>query len=138
MVGETDSLKGEIDSIPYGIFCMKEPDYVMKIMATYGELTAKDGQKESIRKYTSGGEQVGKNQYTLPFSNHFDYWHRVDDHNNLCHSLPSIESTWVTHRWATRIFSFIFAMVQINCYLAFKFFVWRGQERQTLGQFGQT
>jgi hypothetical protein len=25
-----------INDTPYGIFCMKEEDYVMKIMATYG------------------------------------------------------------------------------------------------------
>ena len=34
-VGEVDSLKGILDNVHYDIFCMKEPDYVMKIMSTY-------------------------------------------------------------------------------------------------------
>ena len=33
-VGSVDSLKGKIDNVPYDIYCMKEPDYVMKIMST--------------------------------------------------------------------------------------------------------
>ena len=37
-VGETDCLKGVLDNIPYNIFVMREPDYTMKLMATYGEL----------------------------------------------------------------------------------------------------
>ena len=33
-VGDTDSLRGKIDNVHYDIMCMKEPDYVMKIMIT--------------------------------------------------------------------------------------------------------
>ena len=29
-ISSTDSLKGKIDDTHYGIFCIKEPDYVMK------------------------------------------------------------------------------------------------------------
>jgi hypothetical protein len=35
-VVDTDVLHGMIDDTLYDIFCMKEEDYVMKIMATYG------------------------------------------------------------------------------------------------------
>ena len=45
-VGETDSLRGKIDDVHFDIMCMKEPDYVMKIMSTYGGLTVKPGQRE--------------------------------------------------------------------------------------------
>ena len=41
-VGETDSLHGELEGGPYDIFGMKEPDYIMKIMSTYGGLYVKD------------------------------------------------------------------------------------------------
>jgi hypothetical protein len=34
--GDTDVLHGMIDDTLYDIFCMKEEDYVMKIMAKYG------------------------------------------------------------------------------------------------------
>ena len=38
-VGSTDALRGVLDGEPYNIFVMKEPDYSMKLMATYGGLT---------------------------------------------------------------------------------------------------
>ena len=40
-IGECDSLQGRRDDVPIAIFCMKEPDYVMKIMSLYGGLTVK-------------------------------------------------------------------------------------------------
>ena len=46
-----DSLHGVLDNLPYNIFCMKEPEYTMKIMATYSGLTELEGQKESVRKF---------------------------------------------------------------------------------------
>ena len=63
-VGDRDSLHGMLDGVAYDIFCMKEPDYVMKIMATYCGLTVKDGQKESRRKYETDGEMIEKNSNT--------------------------------------------------------------------------
>ena len=35
-VGTTDSLLGKMHDIPFHIYAMKEPDYVMKLMSTYG------------------------------------------------------------------------------------------------------
>ena len=35
-VGTADSWKGKLDGIPFHVFCMKEPDYVMSLMSTYG------------------------------------------------------------------------------------------------------
>ena len=35
-VGSTDSYRGTLMDTQYDIFCMKESDYVMKIMSTYG------------------------------------------------------------------------------------------------------
>ena len=127
-VGSTDSLKGVLDGVHYDIMCMKEPDYVMKIMTTYGRLVAKSNQKESKRKWvdeSSRQEHEKSFQYTEPFSNHFEYRHIVDDHNNLRHQVPAIEEIWATHRWATRVFQFILAITEVNCYLAFKYFVWK-------------
>ena len=47
----------------------------------------------------------------------------VNNYNNLRYSIPSIEATWVTHRWATRVFSFILAVTEENYYLAFKCYI---------------
>ena len=35
-IGSADSLPGTIDDVPFHIYGMKEPDYVMKLMSTYG------------------------------------------------------------------------------------------------------
>ena len=42
-VGDMDATKRlELDGVPYKLFCMKETDYTMKLMATYGALLVKD------------------------------------------------------------------------------------------------
>ena len=36
-IGGTDSLPGKMDDVPFHIlYTIKEPDYVMKLMSTYG------------------------------------------------------------------------------------------------------
>ena len=37
-VGKVDAIKGVLDDVPFYLFAMKEPDYVMQIMSTYGTL----------------------------------------------------------------------------------------------------
>ena len=37
-VGGVDSLTGKLDGVHYDIFYMEDPDYIMKIMSTYGKL----------------------------------------------------------------------------------------------------
>ena len=108
-VGETDSRAGVLDGVPFDIFCLKEPEYVMKIMATYSGLTELDKQKESVRKYVGldGSNKTSRFKYCEPFANHYIYRHSVDDHNNNRHGVPSIEGTWVTHRWVNIVFAFL-------------------------------
>ena len=135
-VGSTDAIHGIMDEVHYDFFCMKEPDYVMKIMSTYGGLLVKEGQRVSKRVFKEGNEEKKMEfKYTEPFSNHFDYRHIIDDHNNLRHATPSIEETWRTHRWANRVFAFLFAVTEINIYLAFVNLVWSGEERKKLQEF---
>ena len=35
-VGDADSWAGQLDDVPVHVFAMKEPDYVMSLMSTYG------------------------------------------------------------------------------------------------------
>ena len=35
-VGDANTIKGTMDAIPFEIHAMKEPDYVMILMSTYG------------------------------------------------------------------------------------------------------
>jgi hypothetical protein len=105
---------------------MKEPDCTMKIMGTASGLFATDD-KVHRHVYREGGEQrTTEFLYMEPFSLHFQYRHDVDDHNNLCHAVPSIEETWVTTRWALRVFEFVLAVTEVNIFLALRFFVWGG------------
>lgn len=136
-VGGCDALPGVLDGVQFHIFGMKEPDYTMKLMSTYGSLTAKDDQRESKRivKSETGEETTKTFQYTEPFANHYDYRHVVDDHNNNRHSGISIEETWLTHRWENRVFAFLLAISEVNAFLAFKYFIWSKTDTTTLLQF---
>ena len=140
-VGECDALHGTLDGVKYNIFSLKEPNYVMKLMSTYGGLIVKPNERTSKRVYFDEQKQESVTvsfQYTEPFSNHYLYRHSVDDNNNLRHQLPSIEDTWKTQRWANRVFAFIIAVTEVNCYLAFKYFLWeqnRTQKIPTLHEF---
>ena len=100
---------------------MKEPDYTMELMATYGLLTHYNGEKDNVR-HDKGETHTFK--YTKPFSDHFKYRHMVDDHNNLRHSSPSFEDTWVTHRWQNKVFAFLLAVTEINLYLWLRYTTW--------------
>ena len=54
-VGDVDAICGELDDIPFYIYGMKEPDYVMQLMATYGIL-----EKKGVKKVTTWLEDSNK------------------------------------------------------------------------------
>jgi hypothetical protein len=35
-IGDVDALNGTLDGVPYNIMCMKDVDYTMKLMSTFG------------------------------------------------------------------------------------------------------
>jgi hypothetical protein len=92
-------LTGRLDDVPYDLFCMKDVDYTMKLMSTYGFLVPRPNAPDKQRtETTAGGAKVLHTfKYTVPFENHFLYRYCVDDRNNLRHSDVSLEETWVTH-----------------------------------------
>ena len=104
----------------------------MKIMATGGVLEADDSCKMAQR---GNGPSAVRFKYTKPIDWHFRYRHAIDDHNNLCHALPSIEGTWITTRWPIRVFSFLLALTEVNMFLALRFFVWNKEEKMELVHF---
>ena len=57
-VGDVDVATGTLDDVPYKVFCMKEPDYVMKLMSTYGDLSIPEQQEDTIRIYEKDGKDV--------------------------------------------------------------------------------
>ena len=138
-LGACDSIKGIMDEVPYNLFCMKDKDFVMKLMSTYGGLVETRGQEKTWRWFKAnraGGNSILRFfRYKEPFANHYKYRHCVDDHNNLRHSIPSIEGSIKTHRWELRVFCFILAISEVNTFLALKNFVWCNDKFMTLHQF---
>ena len=67
-VGNCDSWKGQMDEVDFHVYAMKEPDYVMSIMSTYGtnQWTGKEMQHELV----GGGEKIS---YPEVIGNHFLY-----------------------------------------------------------------
>jgi hypothetical protein len=57
-VGDADVLHGVIDDTQYDIFCMKEEDYVMKIMATYGSNCPPTQDRLKARRTIANGSKV--------------------------------------------------------------------------------
>ena len=52
-VGDCDAWKGQMDEVNFHVYAMKEPDYVMSIMSTYG--TNQQTGKETQCKLAGGG-----------------------------------------------------------------------------------
>ena len=49
-VGATDTLPGVLDGVPVDVHCMKEPDYVMMRMSSYGTLSECGEEKSDTTK----------------------------------------------------------------------------------------
>ena len=102
-----------MDEVDFHVYAMKEPDYVMSIMSTYGtnQRMGKETQRELV-----GGERK-KFFYPEVIGNHFLFRHSVDDHNNKRHSPISIEEIWATKWWPNRVFAFLLAVTEVNASL---------------------
>ena len=98
-VRDCHAIQGEMEGTTYNLWGMKEPDYVMWMMATGGLLDANESCRMASHHWNNGGVEVSWTfQYTCPFDWHFWYRHAVEDHNNLRHGLPSIKDSWRTQR----------------------------------------
>ena len=47
-IGESDAIKGDLDGVPFHLYGMKEPNYTMQIMSTYGTLAAMGNEKRHV------------------------------------------------------------------------------------------
>ncbi len=86
-VGVVESLPGTLARKAFKVFAMKEEDYVMKIMTTYGSCreVEQGATKQSVTDPTTGQKVTKTFKYYEPFYNHFTYQHQVDDHKNIRH-----------------------------------------------------
>ena len=71
-VSDVDAWPGKMDSVPFYVFSMKEPDYIMNMMSTYGTLNESSNSTKRIYKNTNGDEVICEFNYTEVFNNHFN------------------------------------------------------------------
>ena len=122
-VGTSMAIPSVLDGVKYFLWGLKEPSYVMKMMATGGPLIANETCKDQWWKFTDGGVEVTRTfQFPLPYEWHYRFRHAVDNHNNVRHSLPLVEGTIITTRWEMRVFSFLLAVSKVNAFLTYRFF----------------
>ena len=123
-VGDTESLPGTLDGVPFHVFAMKEPDYTMKIMSTYGTNERNENHR-TRRVYKDENNKLVSTSFNYPevISNHFKFRHAVDDHNGRRHSPICLEHVWATKYWPHRPFSFLLAVTEVNVNLAEAYFV---------------
>ena len=117
-VGTVDAMKGKLDDVAVEIHCLKEPDYTMMLMASYGtmELIGEDKKRTYIQNNVSIEKTI---KYPELVYNHFQYRDAVDAHNSSRMYPIALEETWKTTRWPCRVFCFLLAVTEVNCRLAF-------------------
>ena len=103
----------------FKIFCFKEPEYVMKIMATWMTLEELDG-ADTRREYKGwDGESLARLfKYCQPFGLNFQYSHQEYNHNNQRDAPISIERTWAIKFWPDKNFAWYLAVTEVNTALA--------------------
>ena len=109
-VGHIGALQGQLDGVPFHVFCVKEEDYVSMLMSTYG--TQEQMGNEKYHKLTDGS--IKRIKYPEVLHNHFRYHHLINDHNSKSHQPISLEVVWATHEWSFRPFAFLLAMMEVN------------------------
>ena len=119
-----------MEEVPFHVYAMKEPDYVMSLMSTYG--TNLQAGKETSHEWVDrdGTKKNGKFNYPEVVGNHFLYRHSVDDHNNKRHSPISLEVVWATKNWPNCVFSFLLLVTEVNVNLAAMYFCGQNQMGQ--------
>jgi hypothetical protein len=113
-----------MDEVPFHIYAMKEPEYTMMMMTSYGTLERFG--KVTKRKLNNG--DVKTFQYPEVIANHFRYRHMVDDHNSKRHSPISLEVVWATKEWEKRVLAFLLAITEVNVMLSAVYFYNKPQQ----------
>ena len=110
---------------PFYVFALKEPNYSLLMMSTYGTLKKVGETRRRV---------VGQHQHLFRYpeviSNHYAYRDAVDNHNALRMDPISLEETWKTIRWPLRVFQFLLAITEVNCKLAKEHLYKGGEESQ--------
>ena len=103
-ISESDALQGMIDNVKFHVVAMKEPDYVMMFMTTFGILAPFGEEK---RHYlVNGVKHVETFQYLEVVHNHYQYRDVMDNHNSARMHPISMEEIWMTMCWPNCVLFF--------------------------------
>ena len=92
-VGNCDSWKGNMDEVPFHVYTMKEPDYVMSLMLTYGT-NLRSGKETCCEWVDSDGTKKQQNPTILK-------WWEITSYTDTQSTTTTIN---VTHLLAWRLF----------------------------------
>ena len=134
-IGYSARRPGTTDNVSFDIFAMRDKDYSMLFMSTYGSLNMNQDQKVSYRAADQPDQPPISFYYTEVTSNHYRYRGAVDNHNAKRHdglsgAGMSFEESWATTRWENRVFAFILAISEVNAYLCRSYFSGLSNETQ--------
>ena len=110
-LGYCESLKQDMEGIPFYVHCCKDSKYVTKMMSTHGLLTTVPDHITYRQKPDGTWESFN---YAEFLSNHNRSKHWVDDVNNRRHDPIGLEEVWHTKWWPTRQFTFICSVAESN------------------------
>jgi roadblock/LC7 domain-containing protein len=121
---EVCAIKGVKNGKSFYVFTMKEPDYVMILMGTFGTLVeVNNGGTKRIYQDPMTGATVTKSfKYAKPFYHHYKYRHQVDDHNAKRHAPISVEDALGLRNWEQWQFTFLLVLTEVNVKLVLKGF----------------
>ena len=112
-VGYSNAKKGVLNGVPFHLYAMKEPDYTMLLMSTYGT-NATVGEEKKRHYNKDGQKKVTTFVYPEVVHNHYCYRDVIDNHNSARMHPISMEETWMTTRWPNRVFCFLLAVTIVN------------------------
>ena len=111
--GYYDCKKMTYDDVDFHVVGLKEPDYMLMLMTTYGGTNrfGKDQRRSVLGKAFT---------FKYPEVPYMHYAHRdsVDNHNSRRMFPIAIEEQMKTARWPFRVFQFILAVTEVNGNLA--------------------
>jgi len=116
-VGDVDDLPGMMQGHCFFLFAMKEPDYILSIMSTYGT-TERTGKEHICAYMVNGTTRCKFIIYPECITNHYMYRDSVDANNRDQMYLIALEEVWKTTWWPCCVFQFLLAITEVNCWHA--------------------
>ena len=117
-VGDVDTRRGKLNGQTVFLHCMKEPDYVLMMMSSFGTEERMGEMKTRNWKSGSGSNEQRHNkiiQYPELVHNHYQHRDAVDSHNARRMQPIALEEVWQTNRWDIRVLTFLLAVTAVNC-----------------------